>query len=306
MSKLVIDEHYIRHKIFTLRGKQVMLDRDLAELYQVETKVLNQAVKRNKQRFPAEFMFQLTKEESDEIKSEDLLVLNQGNNVLRSQNVTLKKGRGKHRKYLPYAFTESGVAMLSAVLRSDIAIEISIKIMNAFVNMRRFLIDNASVFQRFDYIEQKLLKHEKHFKKIFEIIENKVTKPKHGIFFNGQVFDAYLFISDLIKDAQKSIVLIDNYIDETVLTLFSKNQKIEVTIYTKNLNKQLTLDLKKYNAQYKSIKIEKFSFAHDRFLIIDDKEVYHFGASLKDLGKKWFAFSKFDIEAISILSKLPK
>ncbi|MEE9429973.1 MAG: hypothetical protein V3V16_02965 [Melioribacteraceae bacterium] len=203
-------------------------------------------------------------------------------------------------------FLLNKVFLLSAVLRSDTAIEISIRVINAFVGMRRFLIENAAVFQKFNYIEQKLLKYDNNFEKIFNAIESKQLKPKQGIFFNGQIFDAYLFISDLIKSANKSITLIDNYVDETVLTLFSKNQKAKVTIYSKNITKQIKLDLEKYNSQYNPIEIKKFNSSHDRFLIIDKKQVYHFGASLKDVGKKWFAFSKFDMEAIAILEKLDK
>jgi len=139
-------------------------------------------------------------------------------------------------------------------------------------------------------------------------LEDKIESNKHvikqGIYYNGQTFDAYAFVSDLIKSAKKSIVLIDNYIDETVLVLFSKNPKIDVTIFTANLNKQLQLDVKKYNEQYKPIDIKKFKLSHDRFMIIDDQEIYHFGASLKDLGKKWFAFSKFDINVLEMLDKL--
>ena len=289
MNKLIIDEQNIQKKIFTLRGHQVMLDRDLAELYQVETRALKQAVKRNIERFPEDFMFELTE---DEI------------NLMVSQNVIPSK------KYLggakPYAFTEQGVSMLSSVLKSKVAINVNIAIFRAFAKMRKFLLANAVIFQKFNHIEQKLLQHDENFEKVFKAIESKDIKPKQGIFYDGQIFDAYVFVSDLIKSAIKSIVLIDNYIDETILTLFSKNQKIDVTIFTKKISEQLKLDLKKYNEQYKPIAIKQFSSAHDRFLIIDDKEVYHFGASLKDLGKKWFAFSKFDMKAITILNKLKK
>ena len=202
MNKLIINEQKIQNKIFTLRNQQVMLDSDLAELYQVETRVLNQAVKRNIKRFPKEFMFQLTKNEYK----------NLNNQILISQNVISSSRHGGRRK-MPYVFTEQGVSMLSAVLKSDIAIEISIKIINAFVNMRRFFIQNAELFQKVNYIEQKLLEYDQNFEKVFRAIESKELKPKQGIFYNGQIFDAYVFVNNLIKSANKSIVLIDNYID---------------------------------------------------------------------------------------------
>ena len=289
MNDLTINEQHIQHKIFTLRNQQVMLDRDLAELYQVETRTLKQAVKRNIDRFPDDFMFELTEDEID---------------FMVSQNVIPSKKHLGGAK--PYAFTEQGVSMLSSVLKSKIAINVNIAIFRAFAKMRKFLLANAMIFQKFNYIEQKLLQHDVNFEKVFKAIESKDVKPKQGIFYDGQIFDAYVFVTDLIKSAKKSIVLIDNYIDETVLTLFSKNQKIEVTIFTKTISKQLKLDVKKYNAQYKPVSIKHFNAAHDRFLIIDDDEIYHFGASLKDLGKKWFAFSKFDMKAVEILNKLKK
>ena len=247
-----------------------------------------QAVKRNQKRFPPDFMLILTK---DEI------------NLLVSQNVI------PSIKYLggafPYAFTEQGVANISSVLTSDKAIEVNIQIMRAFVAMRRFIASNAQVFQRLDTVEKKQIEYDKKFDKIFNAIESKDLKPEKGIFFNGQVFDAYSFVSNLIRTAKGSIVLIDNYVDDSVLTLFSKRNKgVNVTIFTKEISKQLRLDLKKYNSQYPFVKIKEFKKSHDRFIIIDNEEVYHFGASLKDLGKKWFAFSKFDKEALDILSKL--
>ncbi len=288
MNELVISsEKTIQNKIFTINSIQVILDRDLAELYGVETKVFNQAVKRNLKRFPNTFRFQLTKDE---------LI------ILRSQNVTFKENLTT--KYLPYVFTEQGVSMLSAVLKSDIAIEISIKIIESFVNMRKLIISNSLIYERFERIEQKLSFHDENFNKIFKAIESKSIKSKEGIFYGGQIFDAYLFVSDLIKNAKKSIILIDNYIDETVLTLLSKNQNIDITLYTKTIPKQLQLDLKKYNAQYKKIVVKKFNLSHDRFLIIDESEVYHIGASLKDLGKKWFAFSKMNMDSFEIIGKL--
>jgi hypothetical protein len=277
----------IKNMIFSFRGLQIMIDRDLAELYGVSTKRLNEQVKRNLNRFPESFRFQLTDNEKIELVA----------NCDRFNKL-------KHSSVNPYAFTEQGLAMLSAVLNSKTAVEVSIKIMNAFVDMRKFILNNATIFQRLDKIEQKQIENNNKFELLFQALENNTIKPKQGIFYDGQIFDAYKFVAKLIKGAEKSIILIDNYVDETILTLFSKNQKINVTIYTKNISRQLKLDLDRYNAQYKPIEIKRFSKAHDRFLIIDNKKIYHFGASLKDLGKKWFAFSKFDMEAIEILGKL--
>lgn len=283
-----IDDN-IKTKIYTIRRLQVMLDRDLAELYGVETRVLNQAVKRNIERFPEEFMFQLTKEEAEN---------------WMSQIVISNKERMGIRK-MPFVFTEQGVSMLSAVLKSEIAVSISIKIIKSFVEMRRFISNNVLIFQRLDSLEQKQSKTDVKVDAILNAIEDKSIKQKQGIFYDGQVYDAYIFVSDLIKSAKESIILIDNYIDDTVLTLLSKRDaKVKATIYTKNITKQLELDLQKYNAQYPNIELKKFNSSHDRFLIIDAKEVYHIGASLKDLGKKWFAFSKFDVGALDILGRL--
>lgn len=285
----LLDESSIKSKIYTIRGIQVMLDRDLAELYGVLTKNLNKAVKRNIERFPDDFMFQLSEEEF-------------GN--LRFQNGTSKSNISMVR-FLPYAFTEQGVASLSGVLKSKKAAQVNINIMRDFVAMRRFIVSNAKIFYRLDNVENKLIEYDKKFHKIFQAIEDKSLKPKKGIFFDGQIFKAYKFVSDLIRAANNSIILIDNFIDDTVLTLLSKKRKdVEVIIYTKRISRQLKLDLEKYNLQYQSIKIQKFNASHDRFLIIDDKEVYHIGASLKDLGKKWFAFSRFDKDALKILSLL--
>jgi len=287
MNDLILKEKEIQNKIFTIRNQQVMLDRDLAQLYQVETRTLKQAVKRKIDRFPDDFMFELTDAEIDFLVSQSV--------------IPSKKYFGGAK---PFAFTEQGVSMLSSVLTSKTAVQVNIAIFRAFTKMRKFIATNAMIFQKFNYIEQKLIKHDENFEKVFNAIETKELKPKQGIFFDGQIFDAYLFISSLIKKAKESITLIDNYIDETVLTLFSKNQKVKVTIYSKNITKQVKLDLEKYNSQYNPITIKKFNFSHDRFLIIDNKEIYHFGASLKDLGKKWFAFSKFDMESIELLKKL--
>lgn len=280
----------IESRIFTIRGTQVMLDSHLAELYSVETGRLNEQVKRNIGRFPKDFMFQLT-----EIEYESL----------RSQFAILKSTRGQHRKYLPYVFTEQGVAMLSAVLRSETAISVSIQIMQAFVHMRKFIAGNASLFNRLENVERKQVEAEGKFTEIFDALQKTELDPRQGIFYDGQVFDAYAFVSDLIRKAKSSIHLIDNYVDDTVLTLFTKRKKgVKTVIYTKSITKQLSLDLKKHNEQYEAIQIEELAEAHDRFLILDNITVYHFGASLKDLGKKWFAFSKMDSASLTILDKL--
>ena len=288
MSEDLIHIDDIQSRIFTFQGLQVMIDRDLAELYNVPVKRLNEQVKRNIERFPESFRFQLTDKEKYELVA----------NCDRFEKL-------KYSSVNPYAFTEQGVAMLSSVLRSKTAINISIRIMQAFVDMKKFINTNAGIFQRLDKVEQKLIQSDEYFNKLFNALENRSIEPKQDIFFNGQIFDAYSFVSNLIRSANNSIILIDNYIDDTVLTLFAKRKKdINVVILTKNINKQLSLDLKKYNKQYPSVVLKEFAKAHDRFLIIDEKEVYHFGASLKDLGKKWFAFSKMDISSVKVLDKL--
>lgn len=288
-NKPVISPMEIKNLIYTIRGKQVMLDSDLASLYQVETKNLNKAVKRNIERFPVSFCFQLTEEEVQN---------------LRFQIGTSSVSYGG-RRYLPYVFTEQGIAMASAILRSDIAVKVSVEIMEAFVEMRRMLISNASLFHRLDKIELKQLEADQKFEEIFKALESDKLHSEKGIFYDGQIFDAYTFISDIIRSAKISIILIDNYVDDTVLTLLGKReQSVTAKIYTKNISNQLHLDLQRYNSQYQAIKIELFSDAHDRFLIIDDTELYHIGASLKDLGKKWFAFSRMDIEVGRMLQFL--
>lgn len=286
----IITRQEIESQIYTIRGQQVMLDSDLARIYQVATKVFNQAVKRNKDRFPEHFCMQLTPNEWES---------------LRSQIVTLNIGRGQHRKYIPVVFTESGIAMLSAVLRSDIAIKVSIEIMNAFVGMRKMIISNASLFSRLDKIELKQLESDQKFEDIFKALESGKLPSEKGIFYNGEIFDAYTFVADIIRSAKNSIILIDNYVDDTVLALLGKrNDNVTATIYSKTISNQLRLDLQRYNRQYPPIEVEIFSDAHDRFLIIDDTELYHIGASIKDLGKKWFAFSRMDIEVGRMLRLL--
>jgi hypothetical protein len=307
----------IQSRIYTIRNVQVMLDSDLAKFYGVETRVLNQAVKRNSERFPQEFSFQLTADENNLLRSQ-IVTLENGSN-LRIQIDTSKNEQNLKSQFVisswggkrtaPYVFTEQGVAMLSGVLKSAKAVQISIQVINAFVAMRRFIAANAEVFQRLGAVERKQIEHkveaDQKFEQIFNAIEERSIKPKQGIFFDGQIFDAYQFVSDLIRTARKSIIVIDNYIDDGVLTVLSKaNKKVQITILTKTISQQLALDVKKYNEQYPAIMIKEFPNSHDRFLIIDGKTVYHFGASLKDLGKKWFAFSKFDKDAFKLLERL--
>ncbi|MEA4983729.1 MAG: ORF6N domain-containing protein [Paludibacter sp.] len=279
----------IDNRIFTIRGLQVMIDRDLALLYCVETRTINQSVKRNIDRFPIEFCFQLSDDEFS---------------YWISQIVISNKEKMGIRKR-PYAFTEQGVAMLSGVLRSKTAVQVSLQIMRAFVSMRKFILNNAQIFQRLDLLEIKQLKTDQTLDNVLKALDKKQSQPEKGIFFDGQMFDAYKFISDLIRKATKSIILIDNYIDDKVLTMFSKrNEGVNLTIYTRQLNKHMALDVEKFNQQYEPVEIIEMKQAHDRFLIIDQTELYHIGASLKDLGKKWFAFSKMNSEVLPLLHRL--
>lgn len=286
-----INEQPIQDKIYTIRGLQVILDRDLAVIYGVDTKRINEAVKNNEDKFQEDFYFELTDDEFA---------------VLRSKNSTANFSKTRIN---PKVFTEQGVYMLATILKSKTASQTTVLIIKTFASMRKFLLSNASIFQRLENVEKRQIgfeiKSDEKFNKIFDAIEEKDVPQKQHIFYDGQIFDAYLFVSDLIKTAKSSIILIDNYIDETTLVLFTKREaNVKATLYTKTISKQLELDLQKYNTQYPPIAIKKFDLSHDRFLIIDEKEVYHFGASLKDLGKKWFAVSKMDIESFEILGKL--
>ncbi len=289
-----------------------MLDSDLALLYGVETKRINEAAKRNIDRFPGWFMFQLTQTEWQELKNRkgfqysisdindglrsQFVTLNEEKDVLRSQIATSSLEYGG-RRYLPFAFTEQGVAMLSAVLKSETAIKVSIQIISAFVALRKLHLHSAGLYQRMENIEKKQIEADGHFNKIFSALEKADTIPAQGIFFNGQIFDAYKFAADLIRKAKENIILIDNYIDDTTLQIFAKRKSgIPVTIYTQKISRQLELDAEKFIAQYGLLSLKILSSSHDRFLILDQKEMYHMGASLKDLGKKIFAFSKMDNE----------
>lgn len=283
-------ENKVESLIQVIRGQQVMLDRDLAELYGVETRRLNEQVKRNIERFPEDFMFQLTPNEFDNLKSQ-----------------FATSSWGGVRK-LPYAFTEQGVAMLSGVLKSSTAVEANIRIMRAFVSMRHFMVNNVAFFQRLETIEfnqlesnkvqAKILAHQEvqdhRIDEIFRRLDEGIYKPKQGIFFDNQIYDAYSFVSELIKSAKQRIILIDNYVDESVLTLLDKRgENVSACIYTQQINRQFRLDIERHNSQYPPIEVTLFRRSHDRFLCIDDI-VYHVGASIKDLGKKWFAFSKME------------
>jgi hypothetical protein len=288
MNNQIIPVENIQNRIFNIRGVQVMIDKDLAELYQVGTKVLNQSVKRNMDRFPAQFRFQLSDKEKTELVT----------NCDRFANL-------KHSSVNPYAFTEQGVAMLSAVLRSETAVKVSIRIMQAFVEMRKLVLGNAALFQRLDKVELKQIEADQKFEQVFKALESRQPQPDKGIFYDGQVFDAWTFVSGIIRSANQSIFLIDNYIDDTVFTLFGKRKPgVQVTFYTKTISKQLLLDAQKHNTQYEPIEVIQMAAAHDRFLIIDETELYHLGASLKDLGKKWFAFSKMDSGVGNMLNLL--
>ena len=284
----------IEKLIHVIRGVQVMLDRDLAMIYGVETKVLNQAVKRNINRFPSDFMFQLSEDEDD---------------GLRSQIVTSNKRGGI--RYLPYVYTEIGIAMLSSVLHSQTAVDANIRIMRAFVATRHFFAANAQMFQRIEVLEHNQLTlttrqedTDKKVEQILKSLDDKNTTPIQGIFFDGQIFDTYTFVSDLIRSAKKSIVLFDNYVDDTVLTMLDKRKsKVTATIYTQKIKQQLSLDLAKHNAQYQPINVKQFDRVHDRYLCIDNT-VYHIGASLKDLGKRWFSFNKMEMSAKELLENV--
>lgn len=290
MSKMenILPLKNIQSRIFNIRGFQVMLDKDIAFFYQVKSIRLREQVKRNIGRFPEDFMFQLTEEEVD---------------LLVSQNaIPSKKQFGG---YSPYVFTEQGVAAVSAVIKSKKAEEVSVLLMRAFVDMRRFITNNAAIFQRLENVERKQLKTDTKLDEILNALEDKSLQPKQGIFFNGLIFDAYVFVIDLIKSAKYSIVLIDNYIDDSVLTILSKrNTGVLAAIFTSEISKQLKLDLNKHNAQYSEIQMKIFAKSHDRFLILDEKIVYHIGASLKDLGKKWFAFSRLNIDTKEFIKLL--
>jgi hypothetical protein len=272
----------VENRIILIRGVHVMIDRDLAELYGVETKRLNEQVKRNKERFPSHFMFQLSEEEKNELVA------------FCDRFKTMK-----HSSVKPFAFTEQGVAMLSSVLRSDTAVQVSIKIMDAFVELREFMLANAQIFQRLTNVEKKIFESDLKFERIFKSLEERSIEKKQGIFFDGQIYDAYSFVVNLIKKAEKEIILIDGYVDSEVLDMLSKKKKdVSVSIITFPKTKICDTDINRFNAQYPQLEMKSQTKVHDRFMIIDREKLYSIGASLKDLSKKCFSFSLLEDKMI--------
>ena len=292
-KNLVIEDNKeIQSMIYTFRGRQVMLDSDLARLYQVETKYLNRQRNRNAERFPEDFCFQLSKEEYE---------------ILRCQNVTSKKENGSGgRRYLPYVFTEQGIAMLSSVLKSEVAAKTSINIMRAFVEMRKFLISNNEMFARLDRVELKQLETDKKLEEVFDYIAT-TKEVKQKIFFNGQIYDAFSLMVELVEKAGTELILIDNYVDINTLNILSKKKDgVNVLIVTSGKGNLTDKDIAKFNSQYPKLTVKISKDFHDRFLIIDRKEVYHIGASIKDAGKKSFGITKLEVEELtkSLLAKV--
>jgi len=308
----------IENLIHIVRGQKVMLDSDLAMLYGVETRALNQAVKRNLRRFPDDFMFQFTKVEWDSLRSqivtlEDLKSQNaisisvaEGiNDSLTSQNVILKNGRGQHRKFMPYAFTRNGIGMLSSVLRSETAADVNIRIMRAFTAIPEILNNNALMMQRILNIEQHQTETDEKVNKIITTIEKRLPEqPSEQVFSTGCVWDAWTYVSDLVRSAKQRIVLIDNFVDDRVLSLLDKRADgVEAMIHSRYYEPFL-VDLKKHNAQYREIKfIQLPQRNHDRFLFIDD-DVYLLGASVKDMGAGMCAVTKMEVSPDTILNYL--
>ena len=287
----IINNEGIKNLIYTVRGKQVMLDSDVAMLFEYETKDLNRNVKNNIERFPEYYCFQLTEEEYK---------------VLRCKNFTLnKKGRGQHRKYLPYVFTEYGITMLAGLLKSEVAINMSIRIVNTFIEIRKLIVSKGNIYDRITNVEYKLLEQDEKFDIVFDQLRSKKEQEFHQkIFFDGQIYDAYSLIIDIIKTAKNKILIIDNYINDSILKMLAKkNKEVEVIILTSKNTELSKLDINKFNQQYPTLKLATTNRFHDRFMVVDDKELYHIGASLKDLGKKCFAISKVENEAMVDLIK---
>lgn len=281
---------FVQSHIYNIRGVQVMVDNELAEMYGIETKQLKRQVKRNIERFPHDFMFELTKEEYGS---------------LRCQNGTLETARGRHSKYLPYVFTEHGVAQLSSILRSPYAIEVNIRIMRAFVAMRRFLSSNAGMFQRIESLEQRQMRTDQKVEQVLQRMDElSPTVTPEQIFATGCVWDAWDYVSQLVRSARQRIILIDNFVDERVLTLLTKRETgVAATIHSR-YTKQFMLDLDKHNVQYEPVGFTQLPHkSHDRFLIIDD-DVYLLGASVKDMGTSLCAITRMEASPDMILGML--
>ena len=287
-------EEKIENLIHYIRGQQVMIDSDLALLYNVETKRLNESVKRNSKRFPESFCFQLTEDEYADLKSQFA--------TSNTENTSSKGGR----RYLPYVFTEPGIAMLSAVLRSDEAIQVSVNIMNVFVKMRRFLAENALMFDKLNSLELNQLQYQKESNEKFDQIFAYISEHEEvgqKIFFEGQIYDAFSLLVSLVGKAEKSIVLIDNYVDVGTLNILAKKEDgVDVTIYTVRRTRLASQDIANFNSQYPTLTVNYTGVFHDRFLIIDEETAYHIGASIKDAGKKCFGISR--IEDVGIVSDI--
>ena len=292
INLVIVDNKEIQSMIYTFRGRQVMLDSDLAMLYQVETKYLNRQRNRNAERFPEDFCFQLSKEEYE---------------ILRCQNVTSKNENGSGgRRYLPYVFTEQGIAMLSSVLKSEVAAKASINIMRAFVEMRKFLISNNEMFARLDRVELKQLETDKKLEEVFDYIAT-TKEVKQKIFFNGQIYDAFSLMVEIVEKAEKELILIDNYVDVNTLNILSKKKDgVNVLIVTSGNGNLTDKDVAKFNSQYPKLAVKISKDFHDRFFIIDRNEVYHIGASIKDAGKKSFGITKLEEQDLidSLLGKV--
>jgi hypothetical protein len=293
------DQRRVESLIYLVRNKQVMFDEDLATLYQVDTGLLNRAVKRNINRFPDDFRFQLTKVEYEALRCQ----------IGISNNDNIADGRGG-RRYIPYAFTEQGIAMLSSVLRSHIAANVSIGIMRAFVEMRKFIANNALLFERISDIELKQLEYQRktdeRLEQVFEFISDQ-AQPAQKIFYDGQIYDAFSLMVDLVSKAENEIILIDNYVDVDTLNILSKKKSgVNVTIYTSKRTKLSLTDVGIFNKQYPLLTLGYTEVFHDRFMILDNNTAYHIGASIKDAGKKSFAVSVLQDEKLvkDILNRL--
>ena len=304
-----ISKEEIKKLIYTIRGKQVMIDNDVARLYHYTTKNINKAVKRNIERFPEEFCFQLTENEFQTLRFQIGTSKQNESQNLRFQIETSKQSseinnnlRGG-RRYLPYVFTEQGIAMLAGVLKNDIAVKVSLNIINSFIEMRKFIASNGQVFERLTNMEYKLLEHDKKFDIVFDQLQQE-ENIKQKIFFEGQIYDAYSLIIDIIKKANRKITIIDNYIDDSILKMLAKkNKNVEVTILTSIKSNIQNIDIQKFNKEYPTLKVVRTDKFHDRFVLLDSKEMYHLGASIKDLGKKCFAISKVENEEMINLIK---